>query len=93
MLVNPPVISAGAFYFKNPLSFFDYRYILEIKTREAVMLSKAQLKAQDKYDKAHTKRYSIKLNEKTDADIIEKLKQVDSMQGYIKSLIRADISK
>ena len=33
----------------------------------------------------------MKLNKKTDADILEKLESVDSKQGYIKELIRADL--
>ena len=45
-----------------------------------------------KYDAEHTKRYGLKLNTKTDAAIIEKLSSVDSMQGYIKDLIRRDIA-
>ena len=43
---------------------------------------------QEKYDKANTKQYHLKLNVQTDADIIEKLRQVESMQGYIKECIR-----
>jgi hypothetical protein len=33
------------------------------------------------------------LNTKTDADILEKLNEVENKQGYIKELIRADLSK
>lgn len=47
--------------------------------------------SQTKYDKAHTKRYCMKLNLKTDADIIELLENLDNKQGYIKALIRSDI--
>ena len=47
--------------------------------------------SQTKYDKAHCRTYGLKLNTTTDADIIEKLSSVPSMQGYIKQLIRADI--
>lgn len=36
---------------------------------------------------------SVELVIDIDADILEKLSEVDNMQGYIKSLIRADISK
>ena len=38
-------------------------------------------------------RISLKLNKGTDADILERLEQVPSKQGYIKRLIRADIAK
>lgn len=55
--------------------------------------SKAQIKAQVKYDKANTKGIYLKLNRSTDADIIEKLEQIGNVQGYIKDLIRKDLSK
>ena len=47
--------------------------------------------SQTKYDKVHTKKYCIKLNLKTDADIIELLDNLDNKQGYIKALIRSNI--
>ena len=46
-----------------------------------------------KYDKANTTDVRIKLNNNTDADILEKLNSVDNKQGYIKALIRADLNK
>lgn len=46
--------------------------------------------AQERYDKENTVRFTIKLNKKTEADIIEKLNSVDNKQGYIKRLIRED---
>lgn len=48
---------------------------------------------QARYDKNHTKQFHLKLNLQTDADIIEKFAQVPSIQGYIKELIRKDLSK
>ena len=58
--------------------------------------SDAQLRANAKYDAANTKRFGLKLNLTTDADIIERLEQVSTMdggkQGYIKALIRKDIA-
>lgn len=48
--------------------------------------------AQERYDREHTVRFSMKLNKVSDADIIQKLKTVDRKQTYIKKLIRADIS-
>jgi len=47
--------------------------------------------AQAKYDAANTVQIRLKLNVKTDADIIERLNAVDNKQGYIKSLIRSDM--
>lgn len=46
--------------------------------------------AQERYDKENTVSVRLKLNKKTDADIIAKLSKVDSKQGYIKRLIRED---
>lgn len=48
--------------------------------------------AQEKYDKDHTIRYSIKLNLETDKDIIEWLDNQESKQGSIKKLIRQEIN-
>lgn len=57
------------------------------------MASKAQAKASAKYDKANTKGVYLKLNVRTDADILKQLKRVGNVQGYIKDLIRCDIKK
>lgn len=54
-------------------------------------VSKAQLRAQAKYDKDNTVQVTLKLNKKTDADIIEYLNSCTNKQGYIKELIRTDI--
>lgn len=55
------------------------------------MVSEAKLKANEKYLKANTKIVSLRLNYNTDADIIQKLDEVDSKMGYIKRLIRKDL--
>lgn len=47
--------------------------------------------AQMKYDAKATKQIRMKLNIKSDADILAKLDEVDNKQGYIKELIRKDI--
>lgn len=47
----------------------------------------------DKYQKANIRRITVKLNRKTDQKLIEKIDSVDNVQGYIKSLIEADIEK
>ena len=49
--------------------------------------------AQERYDKVNTTRYQLKLNNKTDADIIEKLNNVESKQGYIKECIRRALTE
>lgn len=53
--------------------------------------SKAQLRAQEKYDKDNTVQVKLKLNKKTDADIIRYLSNCDNKQGVIKALIRLEI--
>ena len=57
------------------------------------MTSKAQIRASAKYDAEHTVRLSLKLNRETDADILDRLDQVESKQGYIKGLIREDLRR
>lgn len=57
------------------------------------MATPARLKANAKYDAEHTTGVYLKLNNKHDADIIERLSQVQNRQGYIKDLIRADMKK
>lgn len=54
--------------------------------------SDARLRANAKYQKANTKLFQIRLNFKTDKDIFDKLETVESKSGYIKDLIRRDIS-
>ena len=46
------------------------------------------LTRKEAYDKANTKGLYIKLNKKTDADIIDFLETVGNKQGLVKSLIR-----
>ena len=45
------------------------------------------------YDRENTRRINLKLNNNTDADIINKLESTENIQGYIKQLIRADIKE
>lgn len=55
--------------------------------------SESQKRAQAKYDAANTKQVRLKLNTKTDADILERFDRCDNVQGYIKRLVREDIEK
>ena len=61
------------------------------------MPTEAQRRAYAKFAAAHIVQISIKLNDNQDADIIAKLDKVSrsegGKQGYIKTLIRADIEK
>lgn len=49
--------------------------------------------AQERYDAKNAVRMSLKLNRNTDADVLARLAEQTSKQGYIKALIRADIAK
>ena len=55
--------------------------------------SDAQIKAVAKYDAANIKSYLLKLNKKTDADIIAHLEQQQNKLAYLKNLIRDDMQK
>lgn len=55
--------------------------------------SKAQLKAIDKYDREHTRRYMLKVNKKTEPEIYARMEAQENRQGYIKDLIRRDIKR
>lgn len=57
------------------------------------MATKSEIKAATKYNAENTKLLQIRLNFKTDADILEHLETVSSKMGYVKELIRADMKK
>lgn len=54
-------------------------------------MTPAQKRAKDRYDKANTVQVKLKLNKKTDKEIIEALERSGNKQGYIKRLIMADL--
>lgn len=54
---------------------------------------KRKYEPQERYDAKNAKHISLKLNKNTDADILEHLEKRENVQGYIKSLIRADINE
>ena len=49
--------------------------------------------SQRKYDKANMRNITLRFNLKTDKLILERLDSVENRQGYIKSLIIADIMR
>jgi len=57
-----------------------------------VATSEARKRAVKKYDAANTIQLGLKLNRKTDADILERLEREPNKQGYIKALIRANMA-
>ena len=56
-------------------------------------MSPPESKAHYEWTIEHTTRFGIKLNNNTDADIIEHLNKQENKQGYIKGLIRKDIAE
>ena len=60
---------------------------------ECGMTPVSQVRAQQKYDKEHTVGYYIKLNTRTDQDIIRWFWGQRSKQGSIKRLIREEIAR
>lgn len=57
------------------------------------MTTDAQKRAVAKYDRENAVSLVMKLNRKTDQDILTRLAAVESKQGYIKRLIREDIAR
>lgn len=62
------------------------------------MYKVSKYEAQERYDDWNTRQVKLKLNQKTDADILawidkQKYSRDSSVQGAIKKLIREDISK
>lgn len=54
------------------------------------MITEAQKRATIKYEKQNIKRIVLKLNVKTDNDIIQYLNTKDNINGYLKELVRKD---
>lgn len=57
------------------------------------MSSKAQREAVARYDATNTKRYTVKVNRNTEADILAHLENTENVAGYIKALIREDMKR
>lgn len=51
------------------------------------------LTPQERYAKKYIVRVTLCLNRNTDADILERIGQESNRQGFLKSLIRAQIEK
>ena len=49
--------------------------------------------AKRRWDAENTTQIRLKLNKKTERDILERLDSVGNKQGYIKELIRKDLEK
>ena len=53
--------------------------------------TKAQRAASARYDRENTKQVSVKLNTRTDAEMLAHLAAQPNVQGYIKRLVREDM--
>ena len=82
----------GTFEFFNRLDGYGILVLEEKDMQKTHRTSEAKRRANAKYDATHTRQVVLKLNLSTDSDILEKLDQVSNRQGYIKELIRNDIS-
>lgn len=60
---------------------------MNVKTPDSV------LKAIARYDAANTRKVTVKLNLKTDADIVTRLDKEPNKQGFIKACIRKHIKE
>lgn len=60
---------------------------MKSKTPESVRAAIAR------YDAVNTRKVTLKLNLKTDTDIVEQLDREPNKQGYIKTCIREHIKK
>lgn len=57
------------------------------------MKSDARRRAVAKYQKRNIITKVVKLNRKTDSDILRYLEQIDNFQGFVKKLIREKIDE
>ena len=57
------------------------------------MKKEAKLDYIRRYDAENTRQVKLKLNVKTDADVLEQLDRQENVQGYIKKLIREDMKQ
>lgn len=55
-------------------------------------MAQTRTEIQNRYDAVNRTTFSLKFHNTNDADVIAKLRSVDSINGYIKQLIRKDIA-
>lgn len=65
----------------------------EARPQGSAGTAQATMTAKERYDARTAVRISLKLNKGTDSDVLRRLEEVPSKQGYIKELIRADLAK
>lgn len=65
---------------------------VQYRKGDKVAYKTKQAESQEEWRKKNMVQKKISLNKNTDDDIIEYLKTLDNVQGYIKQLIRDDIA-
>lgn len=55
-------------------------------------MTEAQRKASKKYDANNTRTFTIKLNYRTDADLIALLESRQNIQGFIKEVLERELN-
>ena len=53
----------------------------------------SQRMASDRYQRDHIRQYNLRLNERTDPDLIRFLETIPNRQGLIKSLLRTELEQ
>ena len=83
------------YFYKSEGNYYDIMTDAWICPTEGgeQMVSEAQKRATARYDAENTKQVMLKLNVRTDEDILKRLEEVPNKQGYIKELIRRDMAK
>ena len=57
------------------------------------MSTEAEKRATRNYERGMVKQYNLRLNRRTDADVIARLEAQASKMGYLKRLVREDIER
>ena len=57
------------------------------------MATQSLMKYKAKYEKENVRQILLKLNRKTEPELLAWVEKLDNIQGYIKSLILADMEK
>lgn len=57
------------------------------------MVAESQRRASEKYQREHIKQYNLRLNLRTDIDIIRFLDSQNNRQGLLKQLLRQEMER
>ena len=75
-----------------PSSFLLYHVLPRMSREDVIFIGEKKTTPQEKYDKENTRFIGLKLNKKTDKDILDALEGLP-MQTEIKRLIRIGIAE